>query len=313
MELELGIILPNSGPLASADAMYRIAERAEALGFAALWTADHLVVPVSSTASYPYVRGRDVRLDPGHGFIEPLIALAGIAARTTSIQLGVSVYLAALRHPIVAAKLAASLDQLSGGRLILGVGAGWIPEEYATMGIEWPDRGRVLDEHIECMRALWSQERPAHAGRYYQFGDLGFEPKPVERRVPIWIGGNSRPAMRRAARLGDGWHVIDLPIPELKSRLTELGQLCEQPGRKLTARTVSMRSQLAITDQYVPPDERVAPLTGPLDAVIADLCTLRDLGVGHIALWPVAHAGGDLDGYLASMQQIAEEIAPALQ
>jgi probable F420-dependent oxidoreductase len=292
--MELGLVLPNSGPLASADAMYRIAEAAESLGFAALWTSDHLALPVASSASYPYVRGRDVRLDPSHAFVEPLIALAGVAARTQRIRLGVSVYLAALRHPLVAAKLVASLDQLSGGRVILGVGAGWIPEEYAAFGIPWRERGRVLDEHIACLRSLWADERPEHSGAYFSFGGLGFEPKPVLRRVPIWVGGNSRPAMRRASRLGDGWHVIDLSAAEMEQKLGELERLCAEHGRELSELTVSMRMQLA--------------LLRPEGEVMAELRALRALGVAHVALWPPLR-GADVDAVLAHVRRSAEWIA----
>ena len=310
--MELGIILPNSGPQASADAMYRIAEHAEALGFDALWTADHLVLPIESSTFYPYQPGMKLRLDARHAFIDPLIALAGIAARTSRIRLGVSVYLAALRHPIVAAKLVASLDQLSGGRVLLGVGAGWVPEEYETLGIAFSERGKLLDEHLEAMRALWAQDHPHYEGEHYRFDNIGFEPKPVRAGVPIWIGGNSRAARRRAARLGDGWHVIDVSIPALRVGIAELDELCREYDRRLEEVTVSMRAQIVLTDAHVPPKERGAPLTGPPEEVIADLRTLRELGVGHVALWPVAREP-DLDAYLEQMDRIAAEIVGPLK
>jgi probable F420-dependent oxidoreductase len=309
--VEIGIILPNSGPLASASAIYRIAERAEALGFDALWTADHLVLPIESSSFYPYLPGMQVRPDARHAFIDPLIALAGIAARTSRIRLGVSVYLAALRHPIVAAKLVASLDQMSGGRVVLGVGAGWVPEEYETLGIEFSQRGKLLDEHLEAMRALWSQDHPHYQGKRYRFDNIGFEPKPVRGHVPIWIGGNSRAARRRAARLGDGWHVIDVPIPELRAGIAELDRLCRESNRRLEDLTISMRAQILLTDAHVPPEQRIAPLTGPLDEVLADLRTLREIGVGHVALWPAAREP-DLDAYLEHMERIAANIAAPL-
>jgi probable F420-dependent oxidoreductase len=309
--VELGIILPNSGALAHAEAMLAIAERAEALGFAALWTSDHLVLPVESSTYYPYMPGRQVRPDARHAFVDPLIALAGIATRTRRIRLGVSVYLAALRHPIVAAKLVASLDQLSGGRVLLGIGAGWIPEEYETLGIEFAERGRVLDEHIECMRKLWAEPSPRHRGDRYAFDNIGFEPKPVANTVPIWIGGNSAPARRRAARAGDGWHVIDVALPELERGIAALSDECRSCGRDPAELTVSMRAQVAITESPLSEGERIAPLLGPLPEVVAALERMRELGVGHVALWP---AGFDLDlaTYLTRMEQIAREIVPRL-
>src|SRR5262245_58816219 len=309
--MELGIVVPNTGRLASAEAIYRIAEHAEALGFAAVWTADHLVLPVETTASYPYTRERGLALDPDWPFLEPLVVLAGIAARTRRIRLGVSVYLAALRHPIVTAKLVASLDQLSGGRVLLGVGAGWLPEEYAALGIGWSERGRALDEQIEALRALWREARPAHAGPRWPFAGIGFAPKPVRGSVPIWVGGNSRAALRRAARLGDGWHAIDLGPDELRRRLGELDALCAQHGRRRDEIVVSMRAQIAILPRPLAPAERPGPLCGTLDEVHAALRELRAQGVGHLALWPSAREI-DADATLARMDEIAERIAPAL-
>jgi probable F420-dependent oxidoreductase len=309
--VEIGLILPNTGSLATPEAMLAIAERAESLGFATLWTADHLVVPVESSTSYPYVRGANVRLDALHSFIDPMIALAGVATRTRRIGLGVSVYLAALRHPIVAAKLVASLDRLSEGRVRLGVGAGWIPEEYETLGIPFSERGRVLDEHIECMRALWTQTHPRFAGDYYRVDNVGFEPKPVQSRLPIWIGGNSVPARRRAARLGDGWHVIDLPPDELEAGIADLRSRCGEIGRNPDEVVVSMRAQIEITPAPVPEAERFAPLIGPLPEVLRDLRRMEEIGVGEVALWPVGQ-GLDLTAYLARMEELARDVLPAL-
>jgi probable F420-dependent oxidoreductase len=309
--MELGIVVPNSGPLGEVDAMLRIAERAEELGFAALWTADHLVLPVESQTSYPYLPGQKVRLDPRHPFVDPMIALAGIATRTRRIGLGISVYLAALRHPIVAAKLIASLDRLSHGRVRLGVGAGWIPEEYETLGIAFGERGRVLDDHLRCMRALWEQALPHYEGSHFRVDNIGFDPKPVQTPLPISIGGNSPAARRRAARLGDGWHVIDLALPDLERGIAALREECAAQGRPPEQVVVSMRAQVAITEERLPEAHRVGPLIGPKDDVVRDLLRMRELGVGHVALWP---AGRDLDleTILERMERLATDIIPEL-
>jgi probable F420-dependent oxidoreductase len=307
--VELGVILPNSGALGRPDAMLAIAERAEALGFAAVWTADHLVLPVESATPYPYLPGRNVRPDPRHAFIDPMIALAGVATRTRRIGLGVSVYLAALRHPIVAAKLVASLDRLSGGRVLLGVGSGWIPEEYETLGIEFAERGRVLDDHIACMRALWSQEFPRYEGDYYRVDNVGFEPKPVQARLPILVGGNSAVARRRAARLGDGWHAIDVPLDRLAADIADLRTRCLEQGRAPEEVAVSMRAQVALTREPVPESQRVGPLIGPLPDVLRDLERMRELGVAQVALWPAA-LDADLEIHLERIEEFAEKILP---
>lgn len=310
--MELGIILPNSGAFADPGAILAMAEVAEGLGYEALWTADHLVVPVESRANYPYVQNAKIRLDPKHAFFEPLIALSAVAARTSRIRLGISVYLATLRHPLAVAKQVASLDLLSRGRVVLGVGAGWIPEEYETLGIPFAERGRYLDEHIEAMRALWRDERPSYSGQHYRFSNIGFEPKPMRRDVPVWVGGNSVAARRRAARLGDGWHVIDVPLPELEAGIEALARECRAVGRDPAAVPTTIRSQIAITPKPVAETERSVPLTGPVDAILGDLRRYRALGVAHVGLWPAGrheHA----DEYIASMVRLERELVQPLR
>ncbi len=310
--MELGIILPNSGSFADPGAMLAVAEAAEAMDYAALWTADHLVLPIESATTYPYLRGAKIRLEPTHPFLEPLIALAGVATRTRRIRLGVSVYLAALRHPISVAKQVASLDQLSGGRVILGVGAGWIPEEYETLGIPFGERGRVLDEHIAAMRTLWRDEKPRYVGQHYRFDNIGFEPKPLRRDVPIWIGGNSTAARRRAARLGDGWHVIDVPMRELEAGMAELERECRAIGRRPEEVSTSIRSQISLTAAPVPEADRMVPLTGPVDEILRDLRRYRTLGVAHVALWPAGRFDR-ADAYISAMERLAREIVRPLR
>ena len=310
--MELGIILPNSGAFADPGSVLAVAEAAEAMDYSALWTADHLVLPIESATTYPYLRGAKIRLEPTHPFLEPLIALAGVATRTRRIGLGVSVYLAALRHPIAVAKQVASLDQLSGGRVILGVGAGWIPEEYETLGIPFKQRGIWLDEHIQAMRTLWRDEKPRYAGSHYRFENIGFEPKPVRRDVPIWVGGNSRAARRRAARLGDGWHVIDVPMRELEAGIAELAGECRAIGRRPEDVATSIRSQVSITEAPVPEADRMVPLTGPVEVILKDLRRYRELGVAHVALWPAGRFDR-ADAYIAAMERLAREIVQPLR
>ena len=310
--MELGVILPNSGAFADPGAMLAVAEAAEGMDYSALWTADHLVLPIESATTYPYFRQAKIRLEPTHPFLEPLIALAGVATRTRRIGLGISVYLAALRHPLVVAKQIASLDQLSGGRVLLGVGAGWIPEEYETLGIPFGERGRVLDEHIQAMRTLWRDEQPRYAGQHYRFDNIGFEPKPVRRDVPIWVGGNSPAARRRAARLGDGWHVIDVPMRELGAGIAELARECRAAGRRPEEVPTSIRSQISLTTAHVPESERMVPLTGPVDEVLRDLRRYRELGVAHVALWPAGRFER-ADAYIAAIERLAREIMAPLR
>lgn len=307
--MELGLILPNSGELGTPEAIARISERAEACGLAALWTADHLAPPLHSSEKYPYAPGREIRLDPDHPFVEPLIALAYSAARTQKIALGVSVYLSALRHPIVCAKLLASLDHLAPGRVRLGVGAGWIREEYEQFGIAWAERGAVLDEHIQALRALWNEPRPQFRGRFYRFDEIGFRPQPKPGAIPILIGGNGEAALRRAARLGDGWHPIDLSATEFRAGVSRLDALCAQAGRARHEIHLSMRCSMRLCERPIAAGEWRTPLTGTREELIAELRALEAAGLDHAALWPTPPRL-DLAGYLGQIDWIARELAP---
>jgi len=309
--LEIGVVLPNSGHLATLETALSLAKKVEQWGLDSLWTVDHLVLPRSPSQSYPYLRARKITLDPDETLLDPLITLATLVGCTQRVKLGVGILIAPLRHPLVTAKMVASLDQLSGGRVLLGVGLGWIPEEYTAVGVSWKDRGAILDEQIRCFQELWSADAPEFRGRFYAFEDMGFQPKPVQRHVPTWVGGNSVHAMRRAVRLGDGWHLLDLSAAELEKSLQALAEACKAADRPRREICVSMRSMLQITDTPVTETDRLFPLTGTLEQIIADLRRYRSLGVEHMILAPWA-MDVDLAGYLKRVEVIAKEIKPAL-
>ncbi|MBM4246385.1 MAG: LLM class flavin-dependent oxidoreductase, partial [Deltaproteobacteria bacterium] len=220
--MRFGIAVPNYGPLATAENMVRLARRAEALGLDSIWVADHLVAPVGVQSIYPFDKSPDPK--PGdmgviEEFYEPLTTLAFLAGTTSRIRLGVSVYVMPYRNPVVTAKTVATLDALSGGRAIFGVGVGWLREEFTALGQDARHRGRVTDEYLEVCRRLWRDEVAEFAGRHYTLPAVRSGPKPVQRPwPPIWIGGNSEAAERRAIALGDGLHLIDLSPGEVAGR-----------------------------------------------------------------------------------------------
>jgi probable F420-dependent oxidoreductase len=178
---------------------------ADELGFDSLWLGEHLVFPTRIESNYPYDSGLGppLRSTPLH---DPLITLGYIAGQTKNLQLATGVYVLPLRHPMIVAKLVATLDELAGGRVILGVGSGWLKEEFDAIGAAWERRGKRMDEMVDILRRLWTEEKVAHHGEFYQFDEVSFEPKPARAPVPIIIGGETAPALRRAARLGDGWY-----------------------------------------------------------------------------------------------------------
>jgi probable F420-dependent oxidoreductase len=180
------------------------AEAADQLGFDSIWLPEHLVLPVSMAGS-PYPGVEHPPVPPTTQLFDPASLLSFVAARTSAIRLGTYVYLLGLRHPFVTARAFATLDWLSGGRAVIGAGAGWLRSEWEALGIDPSTRSGRLDEAIEVCRRLWTEETVAHHGTYFPFAEVAFEPKPVQRPIPILIGGESAAALRRAGRLGDGW------------------------------------------------------------------------------------------------------------
>jgi probable F420-dependent oxidoreductase len=204
--MDFGFSLPTRGPLAEPGAIAVLVARAEALGFDCLAVSDHIVIPRSAERVYPYAT--DGRLVSPVNWLEQLTLLTWVAAQTSTARLLTSVTVVPHRNPVHLAKILATVDLLSGGRVTLGCGTGWQREEFEALGAEpFDERGRVTDEYIRVFRELWTAPEPAFSGDYVDFKDIYFEPKPVQAGgVPVWIGGESGPALRRAATLGDGWY-----------------------------------------------------------------------------------------------------------
>jgi probable F420-dependent oxidoreductase len=180
------------------------AEAADRLGFESIWLPEHLVLPMAMAGS-PYAGAEHPPVPPTTQLFDAPSLLSYVAARTSSVRLGTYVYLLGLRHPFITARAFATLDWLSGGRAVIGAGAGWLRSEWEALGLDPSTRGGRLDEAIEVCRRLWTEETIAHDGPYFPFDEVAFEPKPVQQPIPILIGGESALALRRAGRLGDGW------------------------------------------------------------------------------------------------------------
>src|SRR5581483_3422412 len=228
-----------------------------------IWVADHLVAPVGVQSIYPYDRRPDAK--PGdmgviERFFEPLTTLAFLAAATQRIRLGVSVYVMPYRNPVVTAKIVATLDALSGGRVIFGVGVGWLREEFAALGQDARHRGRVTDEYLEVCRRLWRDDVASFDGHHYHLPAVRAEPKPAQRPwPPVWVGGNSDAALARALALGDGWHLIDLAPDELARHVAVLRERLAAAGRERRDFVVSVRKGILVRDRDVAGDK---PLYG---------------------------------------------------
>jgi len=206
------------------------ARRAESLGFESVWTFEHVIVPMDYASPYPYSRSGKMPIAPDAHFVDPLIALAQAAAVTTTIKLATGINILPQTNPLLLAKQAASLDFCSNGRLLLGIGAGWLREEFDAMGVPFERRGARMNDYIDAMRKVWSGEVVEHQGEFVQWS--GFKSYPLPHgHLPLHIGGASKAAMRRAAKRGDGWFVPNHGLKDLEESLTEFRAVCDQQGR----------------------------------------------------------------------------------
>lgn len=302
--MKFGVQLPHFGPLASGPGTLRLAARAEALGFDSVWTGDHIVYPPQYVERF------------GSEFYEALTTLAWVAASTRRIAVGTAVIVLPYRNPLVLAKELATIDVLSGGRLIFGVGAGWLQEEHAALGAPFKERGAATDEYLRIIRCLWTEERPSFSGRFFEFPELRFAPRPVQQPTPpIWVGGVTARALRRAAELGDGW----LPIwhkptgrgfsPEaLKGKIAELAATAEAKGRRVRL-TVAGLMPLALLGRMPTADE-AQPLVGPPELIAETLIRYRQAGLDHVILSPYYGLAPELlPRSLGEVERILERFA----
>lgn len=230
--MKFGIAFANAGPLGDPELAVGLARLAEELGFESLWTVEHVVVPTGYASEYPY--SPDGRMPGGEqvAITDPLIWLAYVAAATTRIRLATGILILPQRNPLVLAKEVATLDRLSGGRVDLGIGVGWLREEFDALGIPFERRGARTDEYIEVMRRLWREPTTAFTGEFTDFGELNSYPKPANPDgVPIHIGGHSTAAAKRAGRIGDGFFPGRDPGGGLAALLDTMRAAAVEAGR----------------------------------------------------------------------------------
>lgn len=316
MALTFGCVLSQAifGPAAGPVAVRTLAQSAEALGFDTVWLADHIVIPRNVSSPYPYAAGGASPFDPSQPFYEPLSVLNFMAGCTERIRLGTHVLIVPYRQPVYTAKILATLDALSGGRLIVGAGPGWLAEEFAALGLtNFAERGAVTDEYLRLFKELWTKDDPEFHGKYVQVSGIGFQPKPVQRpHPPIWIGGHSGPALRRAARLGDGWMPIGLrppallQPPEMGEKIARLRTLLREANRAEDAVTISLTVPFAVTKTPASPR---ALMHGSPEEIASDLRRYQALGVQNIN---INLPGFAINEQVEAMEQFAREVVPLL-
>jgi probable F420-dependent oxidoreductase len=300
--MRFGLSLPHFRQVASPEVIRQVAQRAEHLGYDGIWVSDHIIIPDSAVDRF------------GSMFYEPLTVLGFAAACTTRVRLGTTVLILPYRNPVVTAKVLATLDVLSGGRVTAGMAVGWTEDEFKALGVPFRERGALSDEYIAVFKSLWTQDNPTFHGHFVQFEHIAFEPKPVQRpHIPIWIGGNSKRAIRRAVALGDGWHPTRPLVGDVKLGLAYARELCAQRGRDPQTLTIAVRQPLKFFDG-AKASVRRRPLLGPPQQIIDDIGHFHDAGVQYIMLdtfYSVPELAHEtVEGMFETIERFAADVMP---
>jgi probable F420-dependent oxidoreductase len=283
--VKFGVMFANVLGFSRPDGAVAIAQAAEQAGFESLWTVEHIVVPAGYESEYPYDDSGRMPGSDDMPLPDPLVWLAYVAAATTTIRLATGVLILAERNPVVTAKEVATLDSLSGGRVTLGVGVGWLKEEFDAIGVPFERRGKRLDENIEAMRALWTQDKPSYDGEFVSFTDAICSPRPAQGSVPIVIGGHTEAAARRAGRLGDGFFPA-------KGETEHLIEVMRDTARDAGRDPGAIEITTGGGDVFGP---------GALDSV----AKLADIGVERIVIPPLAF---DAEGIHDALARFGDEV-----
>jgi probable F420-dependent oxidoreductase len=309
--MDFGLHLPGSSANVKAEELVRFAQQAEALGFYCLTVADHVIVPRDISVPYPYtIDGKY----PGTGYhLETLTTMSFLAGATKRIRFATSVMIAPYRNPIVTAKMLASLDVLSNGRVIVGLGVGWMKEEFENLKAPpYEERGKVTDEYIKAFRELWTSDNPSFDGKYCNFSNIVFLPKPVQKpAIPIWIGGHSKQALRRAGELGDGWHpiggvpTIPLEPEDVRKDLETLSSYAVKAGRDPKSIRVALKGSLFDKEKKI--EGRRRRFMGTAEEIALDIRAYRAAGVDTM-IFDVRRPS--ITETLERMEWMAKEVFP---
>jgi len=283
-----------------------VASIAEANGFDSLWMPEHLIFPVEMPAHYSYTPDKLPPMPPDTPAFDPFVVLGAVASRTSTIKLGTGVYILPLRHPVIVARSVITLDRMSGGRVLFGIGVGWMPDEFEIVGEDFSNRGKRADEMIRLMRELWTEDTIEFHGDYYDIPPVKFQPKPVDRQrgIPIIVGGTSPGALRRAGQLGDGWiHHTDIKVSLYKGE--ENPGVDEDDWKALADHLEVIRRHRAEAGREQVPFEVVAGMGTSLDAVRR----AADMGVTTVSVGPrVKNLKGTKDDFADWIKRFADEV-----
>jgi probable F420-dependent oxidoreductase len=313
--MRFGGPFPYTGPLATPEKIIRTAKAVEAMGFDFVWIGDHLIYPKQMKSLYPYTQDGKLPIAATENFFEMMTLLSWVAGQTTKLELTTNIIILALRQPAVIARQIASLDVLSGGRFRMVVGLGWMEDEYEAVRVPWKERGKITDAGIGAVRALFAEED--YSSPWFEFGASHFYPKPVQDPFPIWIGGDSDAAIRRAARLGNGWQPVGPPRDDswvdgmqqrahwLRERMDRLNDERARVGRDhLPFGLQNSIGLLSTTHGAIRMSDRKTQL-------LEDIGMLAGAGCTHLSvLFNELNSHGPIEQILDEAQWFAEEIIP---
>jgi len=284
--MKIGLIPVNVG-VGSVERMLELAVTAEQQGFESVWTFEHVIVPMEYASRYPYSADGKMGVTPETNFVDPLIALSAIAAATSRLRLGTGVNILPQANPLLLAKQAASLDFVSGGRFLLGLGIGWLAEEFAALGVPFERRGARFDEYVAAMRKVWSGEVVEHASEHLRWSGFKSHPLPVQKPLPIVVGGSKGRAFERVVRDGQGWYAPTASVQQLAALLPGLDAACAAAGRP--------RASVEITAMWIPPMEGVEALPRYAELGVSRLLVpLPALAAGTTPVEGLKRFGGEV-------------------
>jgi len=293
--LKLGVCVPNYGETTSVDGLRTVALEAEKLGYSSVWTTDHVLMPQQSGTPYERI-------------LETITSLAYLAAITSTVKLGISSLIIGMRNPVVVVKQLATVDQFSGGSVILATSSGWNEQEFAHLGANFQNRGKRLDETIGLIRELWSNPQPKFEGRVLQhkFSKAVFEPRPVQKHLTVWIGGTSEAAMRRAVALGDAWHPNVIPLDAFRKLVSDFRRIPGAEHKDICVR-IGLNSKAQKSEYVGAQGERRFMLTGNMKENKETIAELEKLGVSQMIVVPSPEGRTPIPDQVESLRLLAED------
>jgi probable F420-dependent oxidoreductase len=301
--MKIGFSLPNIGPIGTAEAVTKVAQRAEALGYHSLWTIERLLYPLNLQRPYPGTPDGSLPEIYKHS-LDPLEVLTFVAGQTKKIKLGTSVLDMPYYNPVTLARRLSTLDFLSGGRLLVGLGLGWSKDEMDATGADMTKRGALADEFLQVLKTIWTTNPVEFRGKFFNIPKSYINPKPVQKpHPPIYLGAFVPAALKRLANVADGWNPVFLPIPVMTQMFDSIKQMAKEAGRDPSALVMVVHAILEITDKPLGKERPI--FSGSFDQITDDVRGCAKIGVGEIFFDPAFSPGGQsLDRWLSLLDQL---------